>query len=155
MRLFLDSNVVVDYLARRQPFFEPARKLMTLACLGEFEVCVSTSQVADIVYVLTQGKDEVVSGEVRNSLRALCSFVSFCPLEASGLDQALDSSWSNFEAACVYQVARSAKADVILTRNKKVFEQSKIKVFDCDEFFAWLEKKKGICYEELSLQPES
>jgi len=41
------------------------------------------------------------------------------------------------------------EADAIVTRNQKDFEKSLIKVFDCDELFAYLAEEKGLVYEEI------
>ena len=43
------------------------------------------------------------------------------------------------------------KADAIITRNQKDFARSSIKVFDCDELFAYLEKEKGLVYDFIPL----
>ena len=43
------------------------------------------------------------------------------------------------------------KADAIITRNKKDFEQARIPVMDCDELFAWLEQEKGLVYDFIDL----
>ncbi len=56
---------------------------------------------------------------------------------------------SDFEDACVYQCARKIRADAIITRNKKDFEKSSIKVFDCEEWFSYLAQSKGLTYEEI------
>ena len=61
----------------------------------------------------------------------------------------LDSTWGDFEDACVCQSALKLKADAIVTRNQKDFESSVIKVVDCDEFFVWMRKDFGLDYAEV------
>ena len=46
-------------------------------------------------------------------------------------------------------VRAQVEADAIITRNQKDFEKSTIKVFDCDELFAYLAEEKGFTYEEI------
>ena len=72
-------------------------------------------------------------------------------LTEADVDAALDSAWDDFEDACVYQCARKIKADAIITRNQKDFARSSIRVFDCDELFAYLEKEKGLVYDFIPL----
>lgn len=72
-----------------------------------------------------------------------------CGVNEVEFDTALDSSWVDLEDACVYQCALKLKADAIITRNQKDFEKSSIKVFDCDELFAYLAEEKGLTYEEI------
>ncbi len=64
----------------------------------------------------------------------------------SDIDKAVDADWGDFEDACVYYAARKIKADAIITRNRKGFAWSSIKVFDCDELFAYLEREVGVSY---------
>lgn len=54
-KLLLDTNVVVDYLNEREPFYEKARLLMIGGRVGEFELWISSSQVTDLVYILSNG----------------------------------------------------------------------------------------------------
>ena len=70
------------------------------------------------------------------------AYARICPSTEADVDAALDSAWDDFEDACVYQCARRLKADAIITRNQKDFARSSIKVFDCDELFAYLEKRR-------------
>ena len=51
--------------------------------------------------------------------------------------------------ACVYQCALKLKADAIITRNRKDFEKSSIRVLDCEELFDYLAEEKGLVYEEI------
>ena len=54
-KLLLDTNVVVDYLNECEPFYEKARLLMIGGRVGEFELWISSSQVTDLVYILSNG----------------------------------------------------------------------------------------------------
>ena len=77
-----------------------------------------------------------------------CAFA----LSETDVDAALDSPWSGFEDACVYQCALKVKADAIVTRNQKDFEKSSIKVFDCTGLFAYLEEEKGLVYDFVPME---
>lgn len=151
MKLVIDSNIVIDFLAQRRPFFDSAAKLMTLIYLHEFEAFFSISQASDIFYVLTHGRCKISQQEAKVRIRKLRGFVDVCPLGSVEFDAALNSSWQDFEDACVYQAARSIRADAIITRNQADFEESSIKVFSCEEFFDWLEDEEGVVYEEVDL----
>ena len=153
MKLLVDTNVVIDYIDERQGFLESARKLMLLGLLREFDLWMSPSQVTDMFYILTNGGRASLAEEVKMSIRETRKFIKICSLSEADIDAALDSAWSDFEDACVYQCARKIKADAIITRNQKDFEKSSIKVFDCDEWFAYLEQTRGLVYEEIPLPP--
>ncbi len=151
MKLFVDTNIIIDYLDERPGFAESARKLMILGFLREFDLWMSSSQVTDMFYILTNGGCSSEAEGVKASIREVRKFVRVCSLSEADVDAALDSPWSDFEDACVYQCARKIKADAIITRNKKDFEKSSIKVFDCEEWFSYLAQCKGLAYKEIPL----
>ena len=47
-----------------------------------------------------------------------------------------------------YQCALKLKADAIIAANQRISEKSSIKVFDCDELFPYLARRRGLVYEE-------
>ncbi len=149
MNLFVDTNIIIDYLDERPGFAGSARKLMLLGFLREFDLWMSSSQVIDMFYILTNGGHPSKAEEAKASIREVRKFVRVCSLGEADIDAALDSTWSDFEDACVYQCARKIRADAIITRNKKDFEKSSIKVFDCEEWFSYLAQSKGLTYEEI------
>lgn len=149
MRLFVDTNIVLDYLDERPGFAGSARKLMVLGFLHELELWMSASQTTDLFYVLSNGGRASEAADARKALGQVRSFLRVCSLTEADVDAALDSAWDDFEDACVYQCAFRIKADAIITRNKSDFGKSSIRVFDCDELFAYLAEEKGLTYENI------
>lgn len=149
MKLLVDTNIVIDQLAHRKPFENPAKKLFLLGALGEFDLWIGASQITDIFFLLANGFERLTADNAKLALRRLRKHVRICALTEVDIDAALDSTWSDFEDACVYQCALKVKADAIITRSQKDFEKSAIKVFDCDELFAYLAEEKGLTYEEI------
>lgn len=146
MRLLVDTNIIIDHMEDRVPFSRSAEKLIVLGYLREFDLVMSASQVTDAFYLLTGGRASLAD-EVKQKLKKLRAAVRVCSLGEADIDAALDSTWHDFEDACVYQCALKVKADAIVTRNQKDFEKSSIKVFDCDELFAYLKDEKGLVYD--------
>ncbi len=56
MRILLDTNVVLDVLLKREPFYAMGKELLHLARYAEIEECVSASAVTDIYYVAQRTK---------------------------------------------------------------------------------------------------
>ena len=139
MRLFVDTNIVLDYLDERPGYVGPARKLMILGFLHEL----------DLFYLLTNGGRASEATEVKRTMQRARQFIRVCSLNEADVDAALDSTWNDFEDACVYQCALKLKADAIITRNRKDFEKSSIRVLDCEELFDYLAEEKGLVYEEI------
>ena len=151
-RLMLDTNVVVDYLNRREPHYEKTRLLMICGRMGEFRLLLGASQFTDLVYILSDGGRSSEIPVVLERLRGLRSFVEVCPVGATEVDHMLSTSWKDPEDALLYEAALDAKADCLITRNRKDFEGGILPVMDCGEFFDWAEKELGLCYEEVELQ---
>lgn len=150
MRFLVDTNIAIDHMMDREPFSRSASKLITLGFLHEFELGMSSSQITDAFYLLTGGRSSLAD-EAKQKLRTLRGALRVYSLTEADVDAALDSAWDDFEDACVYQCARKIKADAIITRNQKDFARSSIKVFDCDELFAYLEEEKGLVYDFIPL----
>ncbi len=151
MRLLVDTNILVDHLLDRRPFSEPASLLIALGRLREFELWMSASQITDVFYILSDGGKAARALMVRAALRRMREAVRVCALLESDVDATLDSPWDDFEDACVHQCALKIKADAIITRNQEDFARSSIKVFDCDELFAYLRDEKGLDYGFVTL----
>lgn len=150
MRVMLDSNILIDYLAKRQPFYKSAEMIMVLGYVGELELWFSYGQANDVFYVLTQGA-KVPLDEVKASLKRICSFVHICHAGEGEFDAAIDSAWSDLEDACVYQCALSVKADAVVTRDAKGFNRSSLRVFDCDGLLKHLLEVNQVEYELVEL----
>ena len=150
IRVLVDSNVLVDFLARRGDFYGLARKLMVFAEMGDYELWVSSSQVTDVFYVLSNGGRASCVPAAREALLALRRFVRVCAPGEREVDRALESDWPDFEDALVYQVATSIDAAVIVTRNARDFGRSAIPVRTPEEFFSWMERHNHVAYDEVA-----
>ena len=147
MKLLLDTNVVVDYLHVRKPFFEKARLLMILGFAQEFELWITSSQMTDLVYILTEGGKQQFMQEALRQLRDLRQFVNIFATGEVEVDKMLLTTWKDPEDFLLYQCALSLKADAIITRNATDFEEQAIKVCNCEEFFAWVYETSGVKYD--------
>jgi len=62
--LFIDTNIVIDLLAKREPFYEAAAKLFSLADRGKVKLCVSALTFANTNYVLSKMNNSIISREI-------------------------------------------------------------------------------------------
>lgn len=97
VELLLDTNVVVDYLNEREPFYEKARLLMIGGRVGEFELWVSSSQVTDLVYILSNGGRASEMDAAMGQLRGLRTFVNVFAASEREVDLMLAASWHDPE----------------------------------------------------------
>lgn len=150
-KLLLDTNVVIDYLNRRQPFYEKTRLLMIAGRVGEFDLWITSSQVTDLIYILSEGGNRSLMSQVLDQLRALRTFVNVHAVGSSEIDLMLSSAWKDPEDSLIFESSLKMKADAIITRNQADFESEAIKVVDCSEFFDWMKEEFNLNYEALEL----
>jgi len=135
--LFLDTNIVLDLLAYRMPFYTEAAKLFSLADKKKLKLSISSLCLADSHYILARQKPEM---EVRNILRKFKVLVIVLPLDDKITDLALNSEFRDFEDAVQYYTAIENDQDLIITRNQQDFKASKIPVMTAGEFLKSIKK---------------
>lgn len=52
MKLMLDTNIVLDVLLKREPFFSSSYEIMRLSALKTHEGFISASAATDVYYLL-------------------------------------------------------------------------------------------------------
>ena len=98
-KLLLDTNIVIDYLNEREPYYQKARLLMIAGRVGEFDLWMSSSQITDLIYILSEGGAQSLIPLVLERLRGLRTFVNIHPASDSEIDRMLASSWKDPEDA--------------------------------------------------------
>lgn len=151
MRLLVDTNVLIDYIQDRKPFSDSALKLVMLGAFGEVELWMSSSQVTDSFYILSEGGRCSLAEDAKQALKEIRKVVRVGSVGEADIDAVLDSPWDDVEDACVHQCALKIKADAIITRNLEDFRRSSVKVFDCEGLFTYLKEEKGLEYEYLEM----
>ncbi|MCD8078401.1 MAG: PIN domain-containing protein [Lachnospiraceae bacterium] len=131
MRLLIDTNVVLDVLLRRPPFFEAAAAVLKLCDRDNVQEYISASAFTDIYYIASrQLKDKVA---VRNMLSQLLRIVSVAAVSEQEIIQALALEWNDFEDSVQYSVALLGSMDGIVTRNSRDFNEEEIPVWTPEE----------------------
>jgi len=136
-KLFVDTNIVIDLLSRREPFFEAAAELFSLADKKQIELAVSSLTIANTGYTLLRQMD---STKAKSILRKLRLIVEILPLDDKIVGLALnDETFSDFEDGLQYFTAIENDQDLIITRNLKDFKSSKIPTMTADQFIETIE----------------
>lgn len=137
-RLFLDTNVVLDLLAHRLPFYESVAKIATLADQGKVTLVVSALSYSTVNYFLSKYENYEIA---QNKLRRFRVISEVSDLNEVIIDKALNANFRDFEDALQYFGAIQAVCGVIITRNAKDFKASAIPVMTPDEYIASLHAK--------------
>lgn len=129
-RLFLDTNIVVDLLDRREPFCHDAVRIFTMAYNRQVQIIVSPMTYTTASFLLRRHGTE----GVRNLLSNFRQLARVATTNERIVDDSLASQFKDFEDAMQYYTAVKAKADIIITRNGKDFTHSRIPVMSASEF---------------------
>ena len=148
-KLLVDTNIVIDFLHHRDPHYEKARLLMLCGRVGEFSLWISSSQVTDIIYIMTNGGNKSKVPEALEKLRLLRTFVSVYAVTDADIDEMLASTWPGPEDALLIDLALKMRADAVITRDEEFPKTDAIRVHDCPAFFEWLKEERGLNYEEI------
>jgi len=130
-KLFLDTNVTLDFLGERQPFFDAIVQIISLADQGKCTITVSALSFATIQYILSKYESAQVVKEKLRKFKIICETAS---LSGIVIDKALESKFKDFEDALQYFSALESQADIIITRNKKDFKEAKLPILSPDEY---------------------
>ena len=132
MRALIDTNVLIDYISEREPFFEVAYQIVTAAEQMSFEGCIAAHSVPDIFYIL---RKSIPDDERREALRRFCEIFEVVGIDKRKLLDALaDESFTDFEDCLQSLCAADFHADYIVTRNPKDFARSDIPAITPEEF---------------------
>lgn len=134
-KLFLDTNIVVDLLERREPFCHDAVRLFSMAYNRQVQLIVSPMTFSTASFLLHKHGSE----GVRNLLSNLRQLSRVAAANERTVDDSLASQFKDFEDAMQYYTALRANADIIITRNGKDFVHSKLPVMTAGEFIATIE----------------
>lgn len=127
MKLFLDTNVWIDFLGERHPYYQAAASLLSLAEEGRCELAVSSLTMVNAHFVCCE-RGHMPIDVWRGKVSALADLVEVCPVSSSHIHAANTSEWNDYEDCVQYHAAKSNGCDVIVTRNVKDFALSAIEV---------------------------
>jgi len=130
--VFIDTNIVLDLLGRREPFYQDAAQLFSLADRGKIKLCVSSLTIANSHYVLSKLAS---AKEARAILLKFKILVVVLDLNDKIVELALnDDSFGDFEDGIQYYTALEHDVDILIIRNLKVFKSAKIPVMTASQY---------------------
>jgi predicted nucleic acid-binding protein len=132
-RLFLDTNIVIDLLAKRAPFDAAAAGIASLADMGKIELIVSALTFANAFYIISKYADP---DKVKEEIRKFKILTKTADLTDRILEKGFESDFLDFEDALQYHCALSANSTHIITRNGKHFRNSTLPVMMAEEYLS-------------------
>jgi predicted nucleic acid-binding protein len=118
MRAFVDTIVLMDVLARREPFYLDAARMWSLAERGCIEALVSVISFNNVYYVVRKASNRK---SAERSLHLMRGVFTPVPLTVQILNQAIEARSDDFEDAIQFHSAIYAEADCLITRDADHF----------------------------------
>ena len=146
MIVLLDTNVLIDYFAKREPYYQDAFKLRVMQEFGDVELWVSIQSFADIAYILRSEADAV---RLQDAFLASLSFLHVCSLDQDDLEAACKEKWADLEDCFVNQCTQKVKAEFILTRDSEGFTRSSATIVSPSEFFSLISEQYDLTYDTI------
>lgn len=131
MKVLLDTNVVLDVLLERYPHYSASSEVFILSDKSNIQLLVTSTIVTDLYYIISKALSK---NKAKEFLTNLLEIVDICGVEKSTILLAMNSDFKDLEDAVQYFSAKAKGVDIILTRNKKDFKLSEIKVLTPAEF---------------------
>jgi len=135
-KVFIDTNIVIDLLSKRKPFYDETADIFSLADKKIIELSISSLTIANTSYIILRHTNSKIAKEILRKLRLIVNVLS---LNDKIIDITLnDDSFSDFEDGLQYFTAIENNQDLIITRNLKDFKASKLPVMTARQFIETL-----------------
>jgi predicted nucleic acid-binding protein len=131
IKLYIDSDIILDLLLKRYDYYNNAAELMTKIEKRKYKGYTTPLVIANIHYIMTNfgGKKKSIK-----NIRKLRNLISILAIDEKIVDEALLSDNTDFEDAIQYITSEENNIDFIITRNKGDFKNSKLPVLNAEEF---------------------
>lgn len=136
MRILLDTNVIVDVLQRREPWFSDGQKIFYAIANKQIIGCITAKEAADIHFFSRKQftGEENVDAKVRQVIAKLYALFELIGTLGIDCQNALAIENNDYEDAIMIESAVRAGLDGIVTRNPEHFKPSAIPVYSPSEF---------------------
>ena len=139
MKVLIDTNVVIDVLEKREPFYVNSYRIIQNGLEGVMETIMSAGAVKDVYYLIKQFlKDDV---KARESVFLISNYIKVVNTTAEDVTNAIILHMPDFEDALIAAAAKREKADYIITRNENDFRNSPVPAITPEEFLERLNSK--------------
>lgn len=135
IKVFLDTNILIDYLAQRTNFYQNAARVVSICGNCGFKLLVSSLSFATASYILSE-RNKLSSETIKKLFNNFIVAAEITLVDSLIIRKSISSKFEDFEDAMQYYSAIHENADFIITRNKPDFIESTIPVYEPEEFIA-------------------
>jgi predicted nucleic acid-binding protein len=131
MKVFIDTNIIIDFFDSRREHYLPAAILFDLAMKGKIELTVCAQSFITAFYVLGKSYPKA---ELYTSMRSLYRLCGVSPVDSSIIEQALALESVDFEDTVQYLSSVASDTDIIITRDERGFKDFPIQHVSAEQF---------------------
>jgi len=130
MKSYVDSDVILDVLLGREAFLCESSQVLNRCERRDMTGCTTALAIANIYYILRRYD----ANSAKNAIKTLRDIFTVLPVSDSEIGRSLDSKFKDFEDGVQNYVAENHHCDLIITRNKKDYMHSRLKVLTPNEY---------------------
>ena len=140
MKVLVDTNVIMDVLLKRVPFYNDSFSVFQLSDSGNINGVLASISVTNAFFILRKaGKSR---DDVYLNMDDISGIFSIAPVSDTTIAAALALRWNDFEDAVQFITAKESNVDFVITRNKADYKTSDIPCMTPTEFIAYLKEKE-------------
>lgn len=131
MKILIDTNIILDFLLQREPFFQDAELLFKAIDDGKIVGYVTATTLTDIFYIARKHTSSIK--QARQAISEVLTVMCVCSVDRAILESALNSGFDDFEDAVQIFSAVAQNLDAIVTRDNRGFVSSPIPVLSIQD----------------------
>lgn len=132
MVILIDTNVALDFLTVRQPYYDNAKEVILICASEKVRGYIAFHSLPNIFYILRKGYSET---DRRTMLKKLCIILQVTGASHAKVCNAIENhEFVDFEDCLQYECAKEVSADFIITRNEADFKYSQVKAITPEKF---------------------
>jgi predicted nucleic acid-binding protein len=130
-KVFVDTDIVLDLLSNREPFYTHSAYLFSEADKGKTKIYVSSLSFSNLNYILSR---QYSPDQARKKLLKFKTLVTVLSVTDKVVELALSSDFKDFEDGLQYFTAIENNIRTLLTRNLKDYKSAEIPVMTAEQF---------------------
>ena len=140
MRILFDTNIILDVLLKREPFYENAANVLKATENSDIKEFVSASAITDIYYIAYKTLRD--KAKVKELLKSILRIVSVAGIPAEDIYSSLELDWNDFEDSIQYSSAVGNDMDGLITRNVKDYSLAELPIWTPEAFLEIIASEK-------------
>ena len=131
-RILVYTNVLIDYILTREPFYEDAKEVVISCVDGRAKGCIAAHSISNMFYIL---RKDFSASERREVLINLFSIFDIEGIDKAKLLEGLrNEEFPDFEDCLQMECAKAYRAEYIVTRNIDDYNVSEVKAISPKDY---------------------